>query len=379
MNVLVASDAHKGFASSIRVGKWIKSGIMTAKPEWNVHVISIGDGGEGTVDSLVLAKKGKYRSIQATNPLGRPITVRIGVAPSVDVAFLEVSGTAGATKLNGEEWNTLYTSSFGVGAMLRSALQIGLRNIVIGLGGSIISDGGLGMAQALGAQFFDYLNKPVQPKNGQYLSCQDLINVDKVNITEVSSFITDKRFTILSDVDIPLLGPYGQAHTFGAQKKAGKQDIEFIECALTNWNRVLYDTFDRDFDAPLAGAAGGLGAGLQAFLSGDLRLGIDYVLDAIGFDDLCKNYDVVVTGEGCLDRTTELGKSCLGIARRCQNLGKPYYGIFGCIKEMINEFTHCSIDASLRELNSDETSTFFSEKSIIEASRRLCGEIERKK
>lgn len=375
MKILIASNTYKNFASSMQINRLIKKGIQRTYPNWFINILPVADGGEGTVDSIILTSNGEYRSVEAFSPLYQPIRINVGYLPTIQTAFLEVSDTAGAGQVCKDHWNTLHLSSFGVGIAIRKVAQMDVQHIVIGLGGSIISDGGLGMAQALGAKFYNRSNQFVKPQNGHCMTCLDLMHVDKIDVTEIPSFIRDKKYTILSDVDIKLLGPHGQAYTFGLQKKATREDVAFIESALTNWNRALEGTFNETFDIPLAGAAGGLGAGLKAFLRGKIKLGIDFVLDYISFNTRCQAHDLVITGEGCLDKTTSLKKACYGIAKRCQKLKKPYYGIFGYIKEPIKEFLDCSIDASINGLNMNKERKLFSKGAVIEAASLLCNKI----
>lgn len=375
MKILVVSNPHKGFCTSTQAGNLIRAGILRVRPNWSVDVIPIGDGGEGTVESLTEAWRGSYREVEAFDPLCRPVQVRLGFVSSTNTAIVECWDTAGAGQMSEIAWNTLYLSSFGFGSMLRKVAQMDVRHIVIGLGGSVISDGGLGMAQALGARFYDHHDCLILPEGSACLSCVDLAKVCRIDTSEIPGFILNKRYTILADVSIPLLGPGGQAQTFGPQKKATPEEVEFIESSLSNWNRVLSNTFNDSFDIPLAGAAGGLGAGLRAFLSGHLYLGIDYVLDQINFDDLCEEYDIVITGEGRLDRTTALGKGCWGVAQRCQRLGKTYGGVFGYVRELVSDFTGLTIDASRSMRSPSEPPRFFSLDAIMDAASELCNRI----
>jgi len=375
MKILVVSNAYKNFASSREIGELIRAGIHQVHPTWVVDIVPIADGGAGTVESLVIASQGEYRVATAFNPAHMPIDVCIGYSPVQHTAFLDITDTAGAGKFFTDDWNTIHLSSFGVGVAIRAAAQLGVDRIVIGLGGSIISDGGLGMAQALGVRFYSLDDLPVHPHNGKCMTCQDLAQVHRIDMSDVPELITSIHYTVLSDVDIRLLGPNGQAYTFARQKRANETEIGFIESALANWNRALGRTFNDDFDVPLAGAAGGLGAGLKAILKGELKQGIDFVLDNLSFDARCKDYDLVVTGEGHLDRTTRLKKACYGIAKRCQALNKPCFGVFGRIEEIIDEFLDCSIDASIVSLSSGESPRLFSKRAIVDAASMMCRQI----
>lgn len=377
MKVLVCSNAFKDFASSLEIGELIKMGILNSHPLWEVDVISIADGGAGTVESLTLAFQGKYCAISSFTPTNIPINTRCGYSHLHRTAFLDVIDTAGAGQVSTNDWNTIYLSSFGVGVAIHKLAQLDVNNVIIGLGGSIVSDGGIGMAQALGVNFYDANGLLIQPSNGKYMTCQDLNRVYRLDMSDVPEFVHRVRYTILSDVDITLLGPSGQAYTFARQKKANELEVEFIETALTNWNHVLERTFNDNFDIPLAGAAGGLGAGLKAILKGELIQGIEFILDKIGFDELCRNYDLIITGEGCLDQTTNLKKACYGIAKHCQTMNKPYYGIFGQIKTNSQEFHNRSIDASVVSLeNTTRELRLFSKEAIVDAGRILCERLE---
>lgn len=376
MRILVITNSHKNFAKSVEVGEWIREGIIYKKPYWTVDVKPIGDGGDGTVDTVIATLGGKPAYIDSINPLNEAVKTKVGLIEQNKTAVMEISDLAGSAQLRqSEEWNTLTTSSYGVGHVIRQIARMNVDNIIIGLGGSIISDGGAGMAQALGAEYIVTNGGLLSPQHAR-VSCVDLPNISKVDCRNIPNYVISKNYIILADVNIPLLGLNGQAFTFGPQKKASLTDIDFIEEALGNWNFVLGQTFSKNFDFKLAGAAGGLGAGLSAFLNGEIFLGIEYILDLVLFDVICADYDWIITGEGKLDRTTMLGKCCYGIAHRCQRLGKRYFGIFGRVTDMIGEFAGCSIDASVCNLPVDCYPIFFSRQAIVDAASKFCDIIE---
>ncbi len=376
MKILVVSDSHKGFISSSEAGNLIKEGIRIKQPEWTVNVLPVGDGGEGALESIMSALKGEYRNIQAVNSMNEHIVTKIGLIPFEKTAVLESCDLIGSRQLNSREWNTINTSSFGLGLAIRNVAQMDVYNVLICLGGSIVSDGGAGMAQALGAEYIYKDGRNLSPQTNNCISCADLPNIAQIDVSNIPTNIFKKEYTILADVNIPLLGPKGQANTFGPQKKATTNDILFIENSLSNWNSVLQRTFDKDFNISLAGAAGGVCSGLKAFLGGELCLGIDYILDVLQFDSLCLNYDVIITGEGSLDTTTTLGKCCAGIAKRCKKLNKPYFGIFGRIADLIDDYADKSIDASICDFSDSTNKRLFSKAAIIEAAANACDVIK---
>ena len=347
MKVLIATSGYKGFASSTRVAQLIRRGIQEECPDWMVRILLVSDGGEGTVEAMVAAADGEFLALRSFNPLGRRTSVRIGLVRSTRTAVIETAKTAGLGCAANTKWNTIQLSSFGVGRSILGIAKLDVDLVAIGLGGSIQSDGGMGMAQALGVRYYDARGEVLTPTGGRWFSCADLPRVNQIDPSRIPTFVMEKRYTIIADVRVPLLGPQGQARTFGPQKGATSLEVDFIELALAHWNRILTRTFGRNFDEPLAGAAGGLGAGLCAFLCGHLVEGSNFVLDFASFDSACKEADIVITGEGCLDRTTSLGKTAFGVANRCKRTGTPFYGIFGRIREMTPDFVGHALDASM--------------------------------
>lgn len=332
MNILIATDSHKDFASSREVGEWIEYGLKEASWGFNTEVIPIGDGGEGTIEALISAKGGSIKEVEVHDPLFRKRKARMGILDEGS-AVVEIAQASGSATLQAGERNTMTATSYGTGDLILHALDMGCKRIIIGLGGSIVSDGGMGMAQALGATFYDANGMELHPEKSKGFN---VLSLHKIRRIDVRHLIPELRFvdvSVAADVRTRLLGGQGQARTFGPQKGATLEQIEFIERGLTNWARVLEETFGTNFDIEFAGAAGGLGSGLAAFLGGKLGLGIDLVLKKVGFQEKLKLADLVVTGEGKLDTTSSHGKACTIVAEKAKRAGKKVVGVFGVIKD----------------------------------------------
>lgn len=330
MNILIATDSHKDFASSLQVGQWIERGLRQASSDFNIKVVPIGDGGEGTIEALIYAKGGSIKNVEAHDPLFRKRKAKIGILDE-GIAVIEIAEASGSAILEPNERNTMIATSYGTGELILHALGMGCKKIIIGLGGSIVSDGGMGMAQALGSRFYGRNKKGLKPIQNGGFNALSLPKIEDIDVTDIDKRIQHTEFLIAADVNIPLLGPQGQARTFGPQKKAKAEEIEFIEYGLTNWARVLYKAFNKNFNIHLAGAAGGLGSGLSAFLNGNLELGIETVLREIDFTKKLKQVDLIITGEGRLDETSLYGKASIVIVEKAKQKGKAVVGLFGVI------------------------------------------------
>lgn len=341
MNVLIATGSHKDFASSRQIGKWLIEGLSSIVENSAVKLLPIGDGGEGTIDALIASKNGYVKYFYAHDPLFREIKAEIGFYDDgIKTSVIEIAQASGSSILLPEERNTMIATSYGTGEMILSAIDEGCDRIIIGLGGSIVSDGGMGMVQALGAVFLDKDGKPLEPMKNKGFNVLSLPFIADINLSGLDTRISNKEIIVAADVSTRLLGPLGQARTFGPQKGATSEQIEFIESSLSNWNEVLKKTFGRDFDVDCAGAAGGMGSGISAFLNGKLELGIEVVLREIGFKNLLDWADVVVTGEGKLDFTSLHGKGSIIIAKKVRKAGKKVIAVFGIISDSLCELAN---------------------------------------
>ncbi|MDE5810674.1 MAG: glycerate kinase [Muribaculaceae bacterium] len=323
--IVVASDSFKGSLTSKEVNDCIAAAILQLKPECVVKAVEIADGGEGTSGVLTRALGGDSVSAVASDPLGREITAHYGVAGNV--AIIDLAAASGLTLVGPEERNPLLTSTFGLGQLIHDALARGCRDFLIGIGGSATNDGGIGMLSALGYRFIDKDGNRVEGRG------VDLCRINSVDDSHRLTELNDARITVACDVANPLIGPNGASVIFGPQKGANKAMVLALDNGLRRLAKVTADFIGKDFStAPGAGAAGGVGFALMAYLGAELKPGVDMVLDAVGFDDLIEGASLVITGEGCLDGQTTMGKAPYGVLQRAKHHNVPVVAIGGRVE-----------------------------------------------
>ena len=321
MHILIAPDKFKGSLGAQEVGAAIARGLQAAQPTAQFEIVALADGGEGTAEAIRLARDGEWMAAAAHDALGRALTGHYAWLAEPRLAVMEMSAVAGLGQLAPNERDPMRASTFGVGEMLRDAAERGAAEIIMGLGGSATNDGGFGMARALGFQF---LQADGRDLTGPVTDLLDLSRIVPPN--ELSLPPT----TAACDVSNPLLGPDGATRTFGAQKGATPDQMEILERALLRLAEVAARTFACDHrEAPGAGAAGGLGFGLLTFCNAKIRSGFEVVAEAIDLRARISGADIVITGEGKLDRQTLAGKGPAGVARMARELRKPVYAIVG--------------------------------------------------
>ncbi len=349
MKVIIAPDSFKGSLSSIQAAEAIERGIKKAALAYNENVevvkVPMADGGEGTVEAVISAVGGKIISTKVLDPLGRPIDSFFGVLPD-NTAVIEMAAASGLNFLKEEERNPLKTTSYGTGQLIKAALDIGCKNIIIGIGGSATNDGGVGMAQALGVEFLDKEGKQIGFGGGE------LSKIHKIDISHLDDRVKNAKFTIASDVKNPLCGPEGASAIYGPQKGATPEMIEILDKNLDHLAKIIKRDLGKDIkDLPGAGAAGGLGAALMAFLGAEFRLGIDLIIELVKLEDKMAESDIVVTGEGMTDYQTLYGKVPLGIARVAKKHNKPVICISGSLGEGYEELYYNGIEALFSIVN----------------------------
>ncbi len=324
MKVTLAFDSFKGSLSSQEVAEAFESGLRSCAPECEVVKVVIADGGEGTTEALVEALHGEYIDAVVSDPLGRPITTRYGIVDNGSTAIIEMAKASGLPLLHPCERNPLQTSTYGTGEMIADALKRGCRHFLIGIGGSATNDGGMGMLSALGYQFLD--------KQGNRLKGNgaSLLDVASIDDSQILPAVREAHFTVACDVTNPLYGENGAAHVFARQKGADTHMVEQLDRGLRNYAQVIKEYNDSDIAAlPGAGAAGGLGAGFCALLNAHLVPGIEMILDAIKFDRIIADSSLIVTGEGCIDYQTLMGKTPSGVLKRASQHNIPVVAIGG--------------------------------------------------
>lgn len=328
MKVVICPDSFKGSLSSIEAAEAVERGVRLAADSKPVDIIKIpiADGGEGTVDALVRATNGSICHVRVKDPLLRETEAFYGVLGDGETAAIEMAAASGLYLLSESERNPLITSTYGTGELLVAAIDSGVKKIVIGIGGSATNDGGSGAMRALGARFLDRDGKDL-PEGGAALV--DLAHIDMSDF----KFPLDKvAVEVACDVTNPLCGPLGASAVFGPQKGASPEMVEQLDSALRNYADIIKRDLGKDIiDMPGAGAAGGLGAALAAFLNAKLRSGIDMVLDAAGFDEALIGADLVITGEGRIDEQTAYGKTIGGVLKRAVKANVPVVAIAGSV------------------------------------------------
>ncbi len=312
MRILLAPDSFKGSLSALQVCKAVKTVIQSEIPECTVDCIPVADGGEGTVDSFVFSCGAEIRKAEVTAPDFKRVIAEFAVMG--DTAVIETAQASGLP-LVGSKNNPMLATSFGSGELILSALDAGCRKIILGIGGSATNDGGIGLAMALGARFTDENGNIVEP-NGKGMN--EAVNID---LSGMDSRLAECEITVLCDVENPLYGENGAAFIYAPQKGADKEAVDFLDNALRNLEKAVIKSLGADFaNLPGAGAAGGMGYGLKAFLSAKLQSGAKTVLDICGFDERKQHADLIITGEGRFDSQSLMGKVPGEIISRAGNV-----------------------------------------------------------
>jgi glycerate kinase len=326
MKILVAPDKFKGVLSARQAAEHIAAGVRDVLADAQIDILPLADGGEGTAEIIYQALGGSWLKCKAHDPLGREIDARYGYAEDGKLAVMEMSETAGMRRLRPNERDQVArANTFGVGEMILDASRRGVKEIIVGLGGSATNDGGFGMARALGFSFY-VGDKELR---GSVTELQKLTNIARPQPPRVLDFSL-LRVIAAADVKNPLLGENGATRIFGPQKGVTEDKIGLFETSLTKLAVVVVKELGLDFrNEPGAGAAGGLGFGLMSFCDARMRPGFEVVAEAVGLEAKMKDVDLVITGEGSLDRQTLEGKTPACVAKMARRLGKPVYAIAG--------------------------------------------------
>lgn len=324
MKIVIAVDSFKGCLSSSSIAKAVEEGIFNTLPECEVIKVPIADGGEGTVEALVDATQGKKITLPVHNPLMQPIHAGYGMTGDGRTAIIEMSAASGLDLIPLKPGNIMNTTTYGTGEMIADAIKRGCRNFIIGVGGSATNDAGTGMMQALGVRFTDDTGKEVE-KGGKSLSA--IRHIDTLNqLPELQ----DCTFHIATDVTNPFYGPQGAACIFGPQKGGDEEQIKILDRGMKHLAGLIFETTGKDISyLPGSGAGGGMGGGCVAFLQATISSGIELIMDYLRFDELIQGADLLITGEGRMDRQTLFGKVPVGIARAAASRHIPVIAITG--------------------------------------------------
>lgn len=340
MKIVIAPDSFKESMTAMEAAVAFEKGFREVMPEATLEKVPMADGGEGTVQSLVDATDGEIIHKIVTGPLGTPVEAFFGMLGDSKTAVIEMAAASGLHLVPKEKRNPLKTTTKGTGELILAAIEHGADHIIIGLGGSATNDGGAGMAQALGAKLVDQNGEDIGFGGG---SLRDLAKLD---VSLMDERISNVRFEVACDVDNPLTGERGASAIFGPQKGADPEMVKELDHYLTHYASLINRDMGKEVDAiPGAGAAGGLGAGVLAFLDAELKRGIDIVMEAAKLEDAVKDADLVITGEGKIDSQTIYGKTPIGVAKLAKRHGVPVIGIAGLIADDSDAVFDHGIDA----------------------------------
>ncbi|GAA4792259.1 glycerate 3-kinase [Olivibacter ginsenosidimutans] len=330
-SILIAPNAFKHSLSATQVAKAIGKGIQMSKLEASLHYFPIGDGGDGTIDLIIDHLGAKRKSKEVTGPLGKPIQAEYGIAADGKTAFIELANASGIKLIEPEDRDPLRANTYGTGELMLNALDEGVEQLIIGMGGSATVDGGCGILAALGARFYD--------QSGNVLSAypEQLMHVAKVDFDGLDARLHRITIVILCDVVNQLLGDSGAAAIFGPQKGASSEDVQQLDRFLNQFSKALKRVTGKDMSHVISGgAAGGAAGGLYAALNARLEHGIDYFMKLTGFEQALMDTDVLITGEGSLDSQTLEGKGPYGVARKAKEKEIPVIGIAGKVPLVSN-------------------------------------------
>ena len=327
---VIVPDSFKGSLSAIEVCDIAREVIENALPDAQVTTLPVADGGEGSVDAFLGSVGGERMTLEVTGPYGEPIEAAWALLPG-GRAVVEMAQAAGLPQV-GDDRRAHQTTTYGVGELIAAALDHDITELVIGLGGSATNEGGAGAAAALGVRFLDAAGNVFVPVG------ETLADIAAIDASGIDPRLTGVTVIAMCDIDNPLLGETGASAVFGPQKGASPKQVAMLDAGLAHFAQVISRDLGKDVaDAPGAGAAGGMGAGMLGFLDAELKPGIDTVLDVVGFDEILKSADVVITGEGSFDEQSLRGKVVVGVARRAKAQGVEVHALAGRVVELAIE------------------------------------------
>ena len=346
MKIVIAPQAFKGSLSALNVANAVQKGVRRIFPDAQILTCPVADGGDGTLETLVESSGGKIMETNVADPTGKPIVAQWGAMGDGNTAVIEMARTSGLALLTLEERDPLNATTYGLGEIIVSALNKGFRKFIVGIGGSATNDAGAGMAQALGIKLMD--------REGRNLvfGGAALQNLSVIDTSSIDQRVLESNFQIACDVNNPLTGPEGASAVYGPQKGATEENVRQLDSALGVFAEVTKRDLGKDIsNLEGAGAAGGLGAGMIAFVEGHLRAGVDIVLDTVNLAEKLESADLVITGEGSIDFQTIYDKAPIGVARMARARGIPTIGISGMLGKNYQIVHNHGIDAALSIAN----------------------------
>ena len=330
--ILISPQEFKESLTGLEVANAIQEGINKADSKIKTSLVPVADGGDGTLQTMVDVTGGEIITETVRDPLGRNIDSVWGKLGDDNSAVIEMAKASGLALLNENEKSATLTSTYGTGQLFKFALDQGIDNFIIGIGGSATNDGGAGFVSALGAKLYDENGKEVE-SNGISLS-----SIRDIDMSNFDKRVKNTSVRVACDVTNPLCGNEGASAIFGPQKGANPEEVNLLDKNLLHWASLIKDQLGKDIlNVPGAGAAGGLGAGLMAFTDAELSIGANIVLDSLNYDEHLRDVDLVIVGEGSTDKSTQFNKSPVAVAMRAKKLGIPVICLSGSIGEGYSE------------------------------------------
>lgn len=331
MKILVCPDSFKDSLDAIEVAKAIEVGIKRTNEEYIIEKIPLADGGEGSLDVLINNAKGQYKKVIVKDPLFREIEASYGIIE--ETAVIEMARAAGLDLLKPDERNPMLTSTYGVGELIKHALDQGIRKFIIAIGGSATNDCGIGVAKALGVKFLDKSGESIEPTG------KGLASLHKIDNSTIDKRILSSEIKVMCDVNNPLYGKNGAAYVYAKQKGANDEMINVLDDNLRHFSQIVEKTYKKDISkVPGSGAAGGLGAGLMVFLNGALVSGFSTISDILSLEGYIKSSDLIITGEGRIDSQSLNGKVVIEVSKIAQKYQKPVIAFVGSYEGDLSSF-----------------------------------------
>lgn len=328
MKIVIAPDSFKESMTALEAATAIEEGFKRVLPNETYVKIPMADGGEGTVQSIRDATGGSLKEVSVGGPLGEKLVASYALSGDGRLAVIEMATSSGLDKVEVGRRNPLKTSTYGFGELIHAALEEGVEEILLGIGGSATIDGGAGMILALGGKLLDSDGELIRPTG------EGLADIVRIDVSDMHPRLKEVSIRVACDVDNPLTGPNGASHIYGPQKGATPEIVEQLDRNLTHFAKVVKKELGKDIDSlPGAGAAGGLGAGLVGFLDAELQRGGDLLVEILELEDAIRDADIVITGEGGINHQTVFGKTPIAVSRVAQKYGVPTLAMAGSLSE----------------------------------------------